>query len=82
MKKMEIAIHSWWNAKIYNNNSILNPEKTLQQFGNIIICTIIINKKVVGCVKWDGNNLTISKKLVDTKSKPLIENEKKYNGEK
>lgn len=65
---MKIEIQNWWNAKVWPNTdccTTLSPKETLKQFGFITICSIVIDKKVVGCVKWDGQELTVSKELVE-----------------
>ena len=62
---VEIEIVNWWNAKVHENpDKSLNPKSTLNQFGKLTICTILIDKKIVGCIQWDGIRLSISEELV------------------
>lgn len=66
---MKIDIQNWWKAKIWatkdTSASGLSPEETIKHYGHITICTILIANKVVGCVNWDGKELSISKELVE-----------------
>lgn len=62
---MKIEIQNWWNSKTWTNKYVkLDLDKTLKTTGKITICTILIDGEVVGCVNWDGKDLTISKELV------------------
>ena len=63
---MKIEIVNWWNAKIHSHKGAgLSPEKTIKELGEIDVCEILIDGKIVGSVKWDGKELTISKELVE-----------------
>ena len=67
---MEIEIQNWWNAKIRTppSSAKLNPETIIKECGDIIICEVIIDGKIVGSVTWNGRRLGISEVLVEKKN--------------
>ncbi|MBA7700267.1 hypothetical protein ES703_108978 [subsurface metagenome] len=61
---MDIEIQAYWGAKVYTRpkSSKVPLEEVLKKDGSIHICDVVINKKYVGAVAWDGTELSIEKK--------------------
>ena len=64
MNEMEIELQVYWGAKVQtmHGKSKLIPEETIKKYGDIYICDIAIDKKLVGTVVWDGKKLSIKTK--------------------
>ncbi|GAI37998.1 unnamed protein product [marine sediment metagenome] len=61
---MKIEIQAYWDAKVYTapKSPKVSLEETRKKHGNIYICDIIIDKKFVGTVVWDGQKLSVKNK--------------------
>ncbi|GAI69931.1 unnamed protein product [marine sediment metagenome] len=61
---MNVEIQAYWGAKVYTapKSPKVSLEETLKQHGSIYICDVIIDKKLVGAVVWDGKELSILKR--------------------
>lgn len=64
---MKISLQLWWSTEIYKHKGKFKPEETIKEIGSIAICDIIIDGEVVGTVRWDGKECTLSKELVQPK---------------
>lgn len=51
---MKIEIHNYWK-----NAAPGKAKKQLEEFGHLIVCSIIIDGKLVGEVGWNGKQLAI-----------------------
>ena len=58
---MKIKIQTYWDIKAQSIQAEgkLTPEETINRYGDICICDVVIDKKFIGSVMWDGKKLFI-----------------------